>query len=149
MKHLRLPPLLLACCLSWLCADDFTVDWHQIGHGGGTGMADEFRVSGIIGQPVAAPPASADEFTVTGGFGVVTVLPTEGAPVLAITLAGDGTVRIAWPLPDAGWELRQSADPGALVWQPPSEPLQGDGTQRFISISAPAGQRFFRLMPAE
>lgn len=150
MKHLRFLPLLLACSLSLVgAADDYTVDWHRIGQGGGTSANEEFTVSGVMGDPVAAPPAVADEFTVTGGFGVVTVLPTEGAPALTITPAADGSVRVAWPLPDAGWELRQSAAPDGLAWEKPLEPLQDDGAVRFIGVTPTAGTRFYRLFAAD
>lgn len=132
-----------------LRADDFTVDWHRIGHGGGTSASDEFTVSGVIGEPVAAEPSAADEFTVTGGFGLITVLPTEGAPSLAISSAADGTLRIAWPLPDTGWELRQSVGLEGAAWEKPTEPLQDDGTFRFIAVTPAGGARFYRLFAVD
>lgn len=149
MKHVCLPPLLLACCLPWLCADDFTVDWHRIGHGGGTSVNDEFTVSGVIGEAVAGVVSEADEFSVAGGFGVIVVLPAEEAPPLAISSAEDGTVVIYWPLPDTGWELRFSSAPDAMVWELPPEPLEEDGGFHFISVAPSVSTRFYRLFAVD
>lgn len=128
-----------------LAADEYTVDWHLIGHGGGTSANQEFSVSGVIGQPMASKEAIADEFTVTGGFSVVTALQTEGAPPLAVALIREGAVKVFWPIPDVGWELRHSVALTAVTWERPVEPIQDDGTFRFISVIPSAGPRFYRL----
>lgn len=145
MKRHRLFVLLLLGLTAALKADDFTVDWHQVGHGGGSGEAGEFSIRGIIGQPLATAPSMADEFEVTGGFGVVVALPTVDAPPLAVGIGEQNTIRIYWPMPSTGWELRQGRSPDGPVWEKTEETVVQDGTHRFVVITPNAGARFYRL----
>ena len=139
-----LPVMVIAAALGAL-ADDFAIDWHQLGRGGGTSANDEFNVSGVIGDVVAGEPATSEEFTVTGGLGVVIALANESAPPLGVTSAADGTVRVYWPLPDLGWELRQSSGLEGANWEKAPEPRQDNGTIRFITITPTAARTFYRL----
>jgi len=61
---------------------------------------------------------------------------------LTITVAGN-VARVGWPYPSTDWVLQQS---GSLTagWTA-SSGVVNDGTNNYLSITAPGGNRFFRL----
>jgi hypothetical protein len=66
-------------------------------------------------------------------------------PTLTITLTGTNTAIVAWPSPSLGWNLFQNTNllvtPG---WVPAPESVNDDGTNRFIIVNPPVGDRFYR-----
>src|SRR5207245_8763204 len=122
------------------------LSWLTIDGGGGTSTGGAFAVSGTIGQPDAGA-SSGGNFAVAGGFwGVIAAIQTPGAPLLSITHASANVV-ISWPLPAAGFVLDETP---TLIGAPPpwaqvAFPYQNNATDIFITVSAPAGNRFYRL----
>ena len=66
-------------------------------------------------------------------------------PQLAITLSGN-RLKMSWPYyPSVSWTLQQKADLNTTNWAPSGGTISNDGTNDFITITAPAGNSFFRL----
>jgi hypothetical protein len=84
---------------------------------------------------------------VHGFWGIVAAIPTPGAPPLSITLNPQlSTITVSWPSPSAGWNLRRRSSLDTANWTTPPETVNDDGTNRFILIAPPAGNRFYRLI---
>ena len=83
----------LAICAS-AQAQDYSIDWHTIGGGGGNSANGQFSVNGTIGQACTGTIMTncCWEFTVISGFWVLPPpLPPEGpAPLLSIVPAAPG-----------------------------------------------------------
>lgn len=56
------------------------------------------------------------------------------------------TVAISWPSHSTGWNLEQKTNLGATIWVTPPRDVGDNGTNRFIIVNPPAGNRFFRLI---
>jgi len=129
-----------------LRAQSFSLDWFTLDGGGGTSTGGPYTLSGSIGQADTAT-LSGGAFTLEGGFwSVVSTAPAPGVPTLSISLRA-GVVTIAWSELAAGWVLESTpalAGP-ALAWTQVTQPYQDDGTNLYITLSAPAGNAFFRL----
>ncbi len=142
--------LLLLPAVTLLAADDYAIDWYQIGSGAGTtSRGEDYALAGTIGQAAAGGTMMGAEFALTGGFGAVHALQTEGAPELVIYLTETTAVLVSWPAPSTGWELRQSVDPASAVWTVPAEPANEDGKVRFIVVVPAGGLRFYRLFAVD
>ena len=127
-------------------AQNYNIDWFTIGGGSGTSTGGVYAVTGTIGQPDASGPMTAGNYSLTGGFwSLLTVVPTPGARRLSITLTSTSGVIISWPSPSAGFVLQQNASLATLNWVAPSEPINDNGTNRFIIVNPPTGNRFYRL----
>ncbi len=136
--------LLAAFCLrAW--GQSFSIDWWTVDGGGGTSTGGVYILSGTIGQPDAGPTMTGGSFALTGGFWAITAVQEPGAPVLSVRLTATNTVMVWWPSPSAGWVLRQNTDLNTTNWVTPPEPIQDDGTNRFIIVNPPVGNRFYRL----
>jgi hypothetical protein len=72
--------------------------------------------------------------------------PAPGVPTLSISLRA-GVVTVAWSKPADGWVLESTPalSVSALAWTQVTQPYQDDGTNPYITLSAPAGNTFFRL----
>jgi hypothetical protein len=124
----------------------YSIDWHTIDGGGGTSTGGLYSVSGTIGQPDAGS-MSGGGYSVEGGFwGIVTAIQTPGAPLLTIRLTQTNTAVIFWPSPSTGLELQQNGNLNTSNWTTPSEPVSDNGTNRFIIVNPPPGNRFYRLV---
>jgi hypothetical protein len=125
-------------------AQSYSIDWHKIAGGGGTGAGGNYFVSGTIGQHDASAPMSSGNYSLTGGFWVLTqAVQTPGAPTLYISSA-DHVVTISWQ-DVAGWSLQQNSDltsPGG--WSASSGVSPVNGTN-YLTLTYPAGYLFFRL----
>lgn len=146
---------LLGCSIGPARAGDpapggFSIEWFTLDGGGGTtgNKAGGFTVQGTIGQTDPGT-ACAGPFNLQGGFwGLYGVIQTPGAPFLTISRLANGDLRVAWPLPAAGWVLDESTalgqapDPWSLV---PEATYQSDATHRFVIIPQPTGNRFYGL----
>jgi hypothetical protein len=47
--------------------------------------------------------------------------------------------------PSTGWNLQQNTNLSTTNWVAPLETVNDDGTNRFIIVNPPAGNRFYRL----
>jgi hypothetical protein len=128
-----------------LCfGQQYSIDWHKIAGGGGTGAGGNFTVSGAIGQPDASAPMNGGSFSLTGGFWVVAQTePFLGEPALYIASAG-GAVIIFWQ-DSAGWSLQQNANLAAPAgWSAAGGWSLLNGTN-YLTIPNPSGNWFYRL----
>src|ERR1017187_2076006 len=124
-------------------AQTYTIDWYKIAGGGGTSTGATYQVSGTIGQPDASGATIGDNYTLTGGFwSLIAAVQTVGAPSLGITHFGN-SVKVSWPYPSTGWTLQQNSDLTTTSWST-SSGIANDGTNNFITITAPTGKLFFR-----
>jgi uncharacterized delta-60 repeat protein len=81
-----------------------------------------------------------------GLFGVMRLLGDVAPGIsLAISLTSSNTAIVYWPSSSTGWNLQQNTDLGTSNWVAPAETTNNDGTNNFIVINPPAGNRFFRL----
>jgi hypothetical protein len=127
-------------------AQNYSIDWFTIDGGGGTSTGGVYTVNGTIGQPDAGGPLTGGSFSLTGGFwSLLSVVPTPGAPELTITLVGAGTAKVLWPSPSTGFVLQQNSNLSTTNWVVPPETVSDDGTNKFVIVNAPAGNRFYRL----
>jgi hypothetical protein len=122
------------------------ISWYKVSGGGGTSTNGPYSISGTIGQHDAGGPMTNSTYSITGGFwGVISALQTAGAPFLTIFLTTTNTAVVQWPSPSTGWNLQQDTDLITGTWATPPETLQDDGTNKFIVISPPTSNRFYRL----
>jgi hypothetical protein len=84
-------------------------------------------------------------YSLTGGFWALYAVQTPGAPWLKIILTSTNTAVVFWPSPSTGWNLKQNVDLRTTNWATPPESITDDGTNKFIIVNPPAGNRFYRL----
>jgi hypothetical protein len=135
--------LLLAAPL--LMHGQYAINWHTIDGGGGTSTGGVYSVSGTIGQPDAGPTMTGGQYSLTGGFWSLFAVQTPGAPLLTIFRTSTNTAVVSWPSPSTGWNLQQNNVLSTTNWVPPLEIVQDNGTNRFIVVNPPQGNRFYRL----
>jgi hypothetical protein len=134
--------LLLASAAS---AQNYAIDWFAIAGGGATSTGSVYSVSGTIGQHDASAPLTAGTFSLTGGFWSLYDAQTTSLPLLAISLLDPNTVLVSWPFPSTGFALQQNLDLTTTNWTAPAETVADNGTNKFIMVSPPVGNRYFRL----
>lgn len=67
-------------------------------------------------------------------------------PSLSIRRTMTNTVVISWPSPSTGFVLQQNTNRlGSVNWSNVTATVQDNGTNRFIIVNPPAGNRFYRL----
>lgn len=137
--------LFLALSGTGLFGQSYSIDPHSIAGGGGTSTGGVFAVNGTIGQPDAGA-MSGGSFSLLGGYWSVTALLTTGAPLLSVSRTPTNTVLISWPSPSAGFVLQQKNDLSPGPWGTPAEPVTNNGTNKFIVVQPPVGNRFYRLI---
>jgi len=126
-------------------AQSFSIDWYTIDGGGGTSTGGGYSLSGSIGQPDAGT-MSGGGFSLDGGFWAVIAVQTPGTPLLAVRRTATNTVVISWPSTVPGFVLQQSANLNTASWISPAETVTNDGTNKFIIVNPPAGNRYYRLI---
>jgi hypothetical protein len=137
-------PLALLLALS-ASAQSYSIDWFKVAGGGGTSTNGQYSLSGTIGQHDAGGPLTGGSYSLTGGFWALFAVPTVGAPTLRIILTTTNTAVVSWPSPSTGWKLQQNLDLSTGAWVTPGEPVNDNGTSKFILVSPPTGNRFYRL----
>ena len=124
-------------------AQSYSIDWFTIDGGGGTSTGGVYSVSGTIGQPDAGKMIGGN-YSIDGGFwGIVTALQSPGAPLLSVERLGSA-VRVYWPRPATGFVLDQSLTVTG-AWSQVGFPYTTNATQISITVSAPSGNKFYRL----
>lgn len=127
-------------------AQNYAIDWFTIDGGGGTSTGGVYSLSGTIGQPDANPlPMTGGNYSLAGGFWSLFAVQTPGAPFLTIRLTTTNTAVISWPSPSAGFILQQKADLSTTNWIAAPQTVNDNGTNRFITVNSPNGNRFYRL----
>lgn len=89
-------------------------------HSGYTGVGTQFVMDNVT---VAAAPA----------------------PLLTIFHTTTNTAVVSWSSPSVGWNLQQSTSLNTATWTSPLENVNDGGTNKFIIVNPPAGNRFYRL----
>jgi hypothetical protein len=136
----------LLALTSLTSAQNFSIDWFTIDGGGGTSTGGVYSLSGTIGQPDAnAQPMTGGNFSLTGGFWSLFAVQTPGAPLLTIRLAPTNTAIVSWPSPSTGFTLQQNGDLNAPTWVAAPQNVTDNGTNKFIIVNPPTGNRFYRL----
>ena len=126
-------------------AQHYSIDRYKVSGGGCTSTGGIFAVTGTTGQPDAGAMAGGGG-SLTGGFwGLIAAVQTPGAPILSVTRS-DTSVVVAWPFPSSGWTLQQNSDlASSNGWQTSIFPVSNNGIISSVTLSAPAGNLFFRL----
>jgi hypothetical protein len=135
----------LALAISASAVQNFSIDWFKIAGGGGTSTNAQYSLSGTIGQHDAGGPFTGGNYSLTGGFWALLAVQTTGAPKLRIVLTTTNTAVVAWPSPSTGWKLQQDLNLSTTSWTTPSESVTDNGTEKFIIVKPPVGNRFYRL----
>jgi hypothetical protein len=140
----------LALCVGILAQSTFgqsySIDWFSVDGGGGTSTGGVYSVSGTIGQPDAGT-MSGGSYSLVGGFwGIVSAIQTPGAPLLTIRFTQTNTVVVSWPSPSSGYSLQQNSAVNTTNWNTPPESITDNGTNKFIIVNLPTGNRLYRLL---
>jgi len=134
--------LLLSALGAWAAGPlSYTLNWHKISGGGGTSTNATYQVSGTIGQHDASSAMTGGGYSMVGGFWALYAVQTQGAPVLAVTYAGNQAV-VSWPSWVTGWTLQTNSNLGTGSWGNYS----GTVINNSVTNSRPHGNLFFRLM---
>jgi hypothetical protein len=123
----------------------YSIDWSTIDGGGGTSTGGVYSVSGTIGQPDAGAPMTGGNYSLAGGFWSLFAVQTPGGPLLTVRLTATNTALVSWPSPSTGFTLQQNADVGTTNWMTAPQSVFDNGTNKFIIVNPPAGNRFYRL----
>jgi hypothetical protein len=126
-------------------AQSYSIDWFTVDGGGGTSSGGNYSLDGSIGQPDAGFTMSGGSFSMTGGFWSIVAVQTPGAPLLKIFLTATNTAIISWPSASSGFALQQNSQTGTSNWVTAGQTVADDGTNKFIIVNPPAGNRFYRL----
>lgn len=126
-------------------AQTYSIDWFKVAGGGDTSTNTQYSLSGTIGQHDAGGPLTGGNYSLTGGFWALYAIQTGGAPALRIVLTTTNTAVVSWPSPSTGWKLQQKLDLATSSWVAPSEPINDNGTKKFIIVKPPTANRFYRL----
>jgi hypothetical protein len=126
-------------------AQSYSINWYKVAGGGGTSTSTTYTVSGTIGQPDASGAMTGGNYSLTGGFwSLISVIQTSGAPTLYISHSG-ANVTVYWQNV-ANWTLQQNANLAVPAsWSTSSGITQSNGTN-MLSLTQPAGNRFYRLV---
>ena len=129
-----------------LHGQNLSIDWFTIDGGGGTSSGGDFALRGTIGQPdTNARPMTGGGFSLTGGFWSLFAVQTPDAPLLSIRLTSANAAQVSWPSPSAGFVLQEISDLNTTNWVNAPQAVTDNGTNKFITVSPPTGNRFYRL----
>jgi hypothetical protein len=145
MKKMIPISVVLALFTFTLHSQNYSIGWFKVAGGGGAGAGGQYSVNGTTGQHDAGVSATNGHYSITGGFWSLFTVPTPGAPLLKIFLTTTNTAVILWPSPSSGWNLQQNSKLSTTNWVGPSEIANDDGTNKFIIVNPPAGNRYYRL----
>lgn len=142
---LRLCACALAVALPVTVKGQYAIDWFTIDGGGGTSTGGVYSVTGTIGQADAGT-MSGGSYSLAGGFWNVVAVQTPGMPQLKVSFAGPNQVIISWPSTSTGFTLQQNSGLDTSTWNTPAENIADNGTNKFIIVNPPAGNRYYRLI---
>lgn len=119
------------------------------GGGAVTGSAGRYSLNGTVGQKEASGVSSGGSYVLVGGFWAMpTAIQAPGAPRLGVEWAGNGKVKVFWPLPATGFVLDQGPflvnEPALPPWTQVALPYSTNASQVFIEVP-PSQSRFYRL----
>ena len=118
-------------------AQSYSLDWSNIGGGGGISSGGVYSVSGTIGQPDAGA-MSGGQYSLVGGFWPGMVVPSSSdPPTLYIQWTGD-SVMVSWAPDMSGFVIEETDDLTTSIWA-----KAPDGNPVTIPVGGAA--RFYRL----
>jgi hypothetical protein len=125
----------------------YSIDWHTIDGGGGTGAGGAYTISSTIGQPDASNQTDGGVFSITGGFWALDDASAPGRPVLLMQRSNNAFI-VAWPLNSSGFCLETTfnlAPP--VVWQLVTSGITTNGATLILQVTntAAVAKQFFRL----
>jgi len=126
-------------------AQSYSIDWYKVAGGGGTSTGGVYSVSGTIGQHDAGGPMIGNGYSLYGGYWSLFAVQTPGAPALTIKLTTTNTALVYWPSPSTGFNLQVNTNLATTNWIAPVQTVNDNGTIKYILVSPPAGNRFYRL----
>ena len=85
-------------------------------------------------------------FSLTGGFWSLFAVQSADAPLLSIQFTSASIVVVSWPSPSTGFALQENSDLISTNWVNAPQAVSDNGTNKFITVSPPAGHRFYRLV---
>jgi hypothetical protein len=110
----------------------------------------------ITTLPTTAQLLKSDEASITWllrptiGTNFISTCPspiqTPGAPLLTITHTTTNTVIVSWPSTATGFNLQTNATLATPSWGASTVTPSDDGSNKFIIVNPPPGNRFFRLV---
>ena len=137
---------LLAFALCPRAFAQFSIDWFTLDGDGGTSTGGVFAVSGTLGQPDAdAQPMAGGNFSLVGRFWSLFAVQMPGAPLLSIRLTITNTALVSWPSPSVAFILQQNINLNTTNWTTAPQSVSDNGTDKFIIVNPPTGNRFYRL----
>jgi hypothetical protein len=151
MKKAFALTLFLGLLTPALHAQTYSINWYKIAGGGGTSAGTNggsvFSVSGTIGQSDAGGALTGGNFSLTGGFwSLISVVQTVNAPELTVAHSGSSVV-VSWPSSATGFTLQQNTNLAATNhWTASGYAITTNGATESITITAPSGSLFFRLV---
>jgi hypothetical protein len=143
---LLLVSVAVSICLAPVFAQNYAINWHTVGGGGGTSSGGIYSLSGTIGQPDAGVLTGAG-FELVGGFwSVLSCVPSGVFPALTVYVTTNDAVVVAWPCStSSSIVLQECTNIYAPNWVPPSQPIVYDGITKSVTIAPAVGSLFFRL----
>ena len=139
--------VILALSILSATAQTYSIDWSKVSSGGGTSTGGVYAVTGTIGQHDAGTTMSGGNYSLTGGFwSFLSLVQTPGAPLLSIRFTAANTAIVSWPSPSTGFTLQFATDLTLSNWINSATSPSDDGTNRFLIVNPPTGNRFFRLV---
>ena len=144
MKSFFIALLLSALFVSAGRPQSYSIDWFTTDGGGGTSAGGVYSVSGTIGQPDAGSAMTNGNYSLTDGFWSLFNVQTEVAPLLTISRANNA-VMVSWSSSSTNWTLQQNTSINTTNWLIASETVTDNGTLKFILVSPPTDNRFYRL----
>jgi hypothetical protein len=128
-------------------SQQYSIDWYKVAGGGGTSTGSVYSISGTIGQPdasannaMAGGPMIGTSYSLTGGFCSLYAVQAPGAPLLAISYAGNQAI-VSWSPSATGWTLQTNANLATGTWGN----YVGQVVNNSVTNSPPTGNLFFRL----
>jgi len=122
-------------------AQQYSIDRHTIGGGGGTSTSGVYSVSGTIGQPDAGGPMAGGTYSLTGGFWALPIgMPTPGSPTILILRGAPGLATISWSPAIPGFVLQFNDNLSTTNW---TDAPSGAANPATVPATVPA--KFYRL----
>ena len=140
-----LPAIAVLALAGAAFGQSYNIDWYKVSGGGGTSAGGGYTLSGTIGQHDAGGPMTGPGYSVVGGFWSLYAVQTPGAPILTIVRTSTNTAVVSWQSPSIGFELLQNTNIATTNWVTPPESVIDDGTNKYIIVNPPVGDRFYRL----
>ncbi len=128
-------------------AQQYEIDCYRVAGGGGMSAGGQYSVTGTVGQHDAGGPLTGGDYSLTGGFWSLAVaVQTTGAPALSIARAGANGVFVSWPAPSTGFVLEQNTALVSAGWTTVTDVPAVVNGENQVTVSAPGGSRFYRLV---